>query len=461
MKYIHSTLIAFLIVFSSLHAQTNNSEWKALFNGKNLKGWHQLNGQAKFLVEGDEIIGISQTGIPNSFLATKKEYTNFVLEFDVKMDVGLNSGVQFRSHSLESYNNGRVHGTQLECEDTQRGWAGGIYYEAMKGWRYPLDYNPAAKTAFKKGEWNRFKLVCFDHHILSWVNGVSCSNLLEEDIETGFIALQVHGIGNNKALDGKTIRWKNIRLKEASIADVSGNDAPEVSYLTNQLTNSEKAQDWKLLWDGATTNGWQSAKSDVFPKQGWLMQKGILSVEKSDGGESRNGGDIVTTKKYKNFILEVDFQLTPGANSGIKYFVDTDLNKGSGSSIGCEFQILDDNLHPDAKLGVNGNRTLGSLYDLIKANGKEYNPYLPHEKYVNGFSQWNRARIVVNDNHVEHYVNGSKVVEYERNTQMWRALVAYSKYSKWPNFGSNEYGNILLQDHGDKVSFKNIKIKEL
>lgn len=461
MKYIHSTLIAFLIVFSSLHAQTNNSEWKALFNGKNLKGWHQLNGQAKFLVEGDEIIGISQTGIPNSFLATKKEYTNFVLEFDVKMDVGLNSGVQFRSHSLESYNNGRVHGTQLECEDTQRGWAGGIYYEAMKGWRYPLDYNSAAKTAFKKGEWNRFKLVCFDHHILSWVNGVSCSNLLEEDIETGFIALQVHGIGNNKALDGKTIRWKNIRLKEASIADVSGNDAPEVSYLTNQLTNSEKAQDWKLLWDGATTNGWQSAKSDVFPKQGWLMQKGILSVEKSDGGESRNGGDIVTTKKYKNFILEVDFQLTPGANSGIKYFVDTDLNKGSGSSIGCEFQILDDNLHPDAKLGVNGNRTLGSLYDLIKANGKEYNPYLPHEKYVNGFSQWNRARIVVNDNHVEHYVNGSKVVEYERNTQMWRALVAYSKYSKWPNFGSNEYGNILLQDHGDKVSFKNIKIKEL
>jgi len=106
---------------------------------------------------------------------------------------------------------------------------------------------------------------------------------------------------------------------------------------------------------------------DGFPEIGWSIENGILKVHKSDGGESTNGGDIVTTKPYKNFMLKVDFRITEGANSGIKYFVDTDLNKeGTGSAIGCEFQILDDQNHPDANMGKDGNRTLGSLYDLMR-----------------------------------------------------------------------------------------------
>ena len=132
---------------------------------------------------------------------------------------------------------------------------------------------------------------------------------------------------------------------------------------------------------------------------------------------------------------------------------------GRGSSIGCEFQILDDEIHPDAKQGVNGNRTLASLYDLITADASFYAPY-EGQKRVNR-NGWNRARIVVKGNHVEHYLNGIKVIEYERGTQQWRALVAYSKYKIWPGFGEAEEGHILLQDHGDKVSFRNIKLKEL
>jgi hypothetical protein len=382
----------------------------------------------------------------------------------MKMEEGLNSGVQIRSKSLDSYKDGRVRGPQVECEDSKRGWAGGIYDEARKGWRYPLDYNPSAKNAFIKGEWNSFKIVAFNNHIMTWVNGIPAANLVEEETETGFIGLQVHGIGDNASLAGKTIKWKNVRIKEIGADDFDaykGMEAPEVSYLKNQLTEQEKYQGWKLLWDGKTTNGWRGAKLDHFPRQGWSINDGILKVHDSDGGESTNGGDIVTIEQYENFILVVDFSITKGANSGIKYFVDTELNKGEGSSIGCEFQILDDRHHPDAKMGVNGNRTLGSLYDLIRANGLIFNPYLPREKYVNGYDQWNRAKIIVDGNKVQHFLNGIKVVEYERNTQMWKALVAYSKYSKWPAFGEYEKGNILLQDHGNEVEFKNIKIKEL
>ena len=219
----------------------------------------------------------------------------------------------------------------------------------------------------------------------------------------------------------------------------------------NSLTRKEKKDGWALLWDGKTTEGWRGAKLDAFPENGWVVEDGVLKVLAGNGGESTNGGDIITTRTYKNFILKVDFKITEGANSGIKYFVDPTLNKGAGSAIGCEFQILDDLRHPDAKLGVKGNRTLGSLYDLIPA---------PEDKPFD-INSWNTATVIVEGSHVEHWLNGVKLLEYERNNQEWDALVAYSKYRDWPNFGNYEEGYILLQDHGNEVWFKNIKIKEL
>lgn len=219
----------------------------------------------------------------------------------------------------------------------------------------------------------------------------------------------------------------------------------------NTLNEQEQREGWKLLWDGKTTDGWRGAKIATFPQKGWVIDKGVLKVKPSDGRESANGGDIVTTRKYRNFVLKVDFKITEGANSGVKYFVDPDMNKGEGSAIGCEFQILDDLRHPDAKLGVNGNRKLGALYDLIPvSDDKPFN-----------IKEWNTATIIVKDNHVEHWLNGVKLLEYERNNQKWNALVAYSKYKNWPDFGNRKEGNILLQDHGNEVWFKNIKIKEL
>jgi len=233
---------------------------------------------------------------------------------------------------------------------------------------------------------------------------------------------------------------------------ISCSPKEEENVPDNQLSKKEIRQGWKLLFDGETTEGWVSARGGEFPEGGWHIENGELVVEEAGGRESTNGGDIITDRKYTNFILSVDFKITPGANSGIKYFVNPEVNNPAvGSSIGCEFQILDDTLHPDAKLGVKGNRTLGSLYDLIPAS--EDKPFVPGE--------FNNATIVVKGNKVSHQLNGVTIVEYERNTQEWDALVAYSKYRDWVNFGNFESGYILLQDHGNEVHYKNIKIKEL
>ena len=227
----------------------------------------------------------------------------------------------------------------------------------------------------------------------------------------------------------------------------------------NQLSSQEKLQGWQLLFDGKTTQGWRSARAQTFPAKGWEIEDGVLSVLSSNGAESTHGGDIITTKEFSNFELMVDFKLSKAANSGIKYFVDPELLKGEGSAIGLEFQILDDINHPDAKRGVNGNRTVGSLYDLITAQNHWESG--DKKKTFNGVNMWNNARVLVQGSHVEHWLNGVKVVEYERHSQEFSALVAYSKYKNWPNFGRWEKGPILLQDHGDFVSFKNIKIREL
>ncbi len=218
----------------------------------------------------------------------------------------------------------------------------------------------------------------------------------------------------------------------------------------NTLTDREISEGWQLLFDGKTTDGWINAKSGKFPSDGWKIEDGVLKIDPAGKSET-GGGDIVTVKKFGNFELSLEFKYTPGANSGIKYFVDTERNNGNMASIGCEYQILDDRLNKDAKAGIAGNHTLASLYDLIP----------PKDVRDNGPGQWNKAVITVNGSKVQHFLNGTKTVEYERGTPEWRALVAKSKYKDFEGFGENKEGRILLQDHGHEVGFRNIKIREI
>lgn len=440
----------------------SKDQWINLFNGKDLNDWRLLNGDAEFLVEKGVIVGISKINTPNTFLVVPGEYSDFIFEYEAKIDQGLNSGVQIRSQSLPEYKNGRVHGYQMELDPSPRAWSGGIYDEARRGWLYNLECNPQAKSAFKLDQWNRFRVEAIGEHIRVWLNGIPSADVIDDLTASGFIALQVHSIDKDTAKAGKKVQWRNLRILTSNLEREKTpvtNKIPQNSYLTNQLTARERAEGWALLWDGKTTNGWRGVKGDRFPDKGWKIEDGILSVVVSNGGESQFGGDIISVKKYRNFELEVDFKFAKGANSGIKYFVDPESNKGEGSAIGCEYQILDDDNHPDAKMGAVGNRTLASLYDLIPAQAQFYAPNENEAKRINK-DNWNRAKIVVNGHDVVHYLNGIKVVAYERGTQMWRALVARSKFVVWPNFGEQSEGHILLQGHGSEVLFRNIKIRE-
>ena len=212
--------------------------------------------------------------------------------------------------------------------------------------------------------------------------------------------------------------------------------------------NQSKEKKQVVLFDGKSTDAWKDIATDNFPEHGWVVKDGILTVlpktEEHDGGH-----DIVTNEQFSNFELELEVRLSEGANSGIKYMVIDSYPDREGKFLGLEYQLIDNERHPDAQLGRNGNRRMGTLYDIIPARESiETKPA----------GEWNSVKIVSDEYHVEHWLNGQMVLSYTRNSDSYKELVRLSKYNKLENFGGQKKGHILLQGHGNEVSFRKIKI---
>ena len=219
----------------------------------------------------------------------------------------------------------------------------------------------------------------------------------------------------------------------------------------NQLSNEEKAAGWRLLFDGKTFDGWRGFHSDKVPK-GWTIEDGCIKKIPAHGELGQAGGDLITTDQFSSFELSIEWKLSKGGNNGIKYLVSESLPPTGKSGVSFEYQVLDDENHPDAKEGIAGNRTAGSLYDLIPAS---------ENKKLKPIGEFNQVRIIVRGNHIEHWLNGVMVVQFERGSEDLKQRIAQSKFKNTKGFGETAKGHILLQDHGDAVWYRNIKIREL
>jgi len=435
----------------AVHAK-DNPAGKPLFDGKTLEGWRQLGGAADYRVVDGTIVGSSRPGVPNSFLVTEKDYGDFILEFDVRQDVGpTNSGVQFRSLSTPDFENGRVHGYQADIDPSPRQWSGGIYEEAQRGWFYTGEMNPPGKQLYRFGAWNHYRIEAIGPRLRVWINGQPAADVIDDATKSGFFGLQVHSIDKPEDA-GRTTTWKNLVVQTKNLRPAPPMGIFIRNNLPNNLDPEEKAQGWRLLWDGRTSRGWHAAKGDAFPAQGWTLANGELAVLRAG-----KGGDIVSDEEFAAFELQLEFRVSAGANSGIFYYLTSAHDPASNAPLGLEYQILDDERHPDAKQGIDGNRTLASLYDVLPRAKLLTNVGIAPKVDV-----WQHARIVARaDGTVEHWLNGVKVLEFRRGSDDFRAHVAASKFRNTPGFGEAAQGRILLQDHGDAVAYRSIKIRPL
>ena len=448
------TLMTGVLFFSKAMTQSGNDGWQVLFNGKDFTGWRELNGKHKWEVKDGMIIGTDIHNQPNGFLCTEKDYSDFILELEVSIDTLMNnSGVQFRSRSIPEYLNGRVHGYQMEIDPKPQRWSGSIYDEGgTRGWLYTTELNEAGKKAFRNNQWNKYRIECFGTTIRTWVNGIPIAHLVDAELSKGFIGLQLHANNPTDPPGGNQVRFRNIRIQTTGIKPSPLDDIYVVNTIPNNLSLQEKKSGYFLLWDGKTTTGWQGLFDKRFPNGDWEIKDGVLKV-RQDKNELSPGSDIVTKKQFGAFQLKFDFKIEKGANSGIKYLIEqltTNKDAEKQKAIAAlEFQIVDDSAQ-----GISGNRTLGSLADLLPATKPGSSIRRP--------GAWNQGIIeVFPDNRVRYWLNGYKILEYTRGSSEYLEAISKSKYRDLPGFGMAKKGYILLEGHGGMVSFRSIKIREL
>lgn len=358
-----------------------NVEWKALFNGNNLDGWEVRSGFAKYHIENGQIVGTTATGSPNTFLCTKKQYGDFILEFEVKVDPVLNSGVQIRSNVYKTdttvwtqptkgqkkkrvHKAGRVYGYQVEISNAEKGTSGGIYDEARRGWLDNISGKEGANKAFKDNQWNKYRVVCIGDSIKTWINGVACADLADSMTQTGLIGLQVHGFKGDKP---SQVRWRNIRIKDLG------------------------KHTWKALFDGRSFAGWHK-----LPGGKWEIRDGAIigSNESSDGRH----GLLVSDEIYDNFTARLKFKAVQG-NSG--FYFRAEKVAGSVGVHGFQAEI-------DAAKDVGGLYETGGRGWVVQPGSEDVQKWFKP-------GQWNEMTVSAHGGRIVVHVNGIKSAELKND----------------------------------------------
>ncbi len=408
------------------------SQTTSLISGTDLSNWEQRGGSARYQLQDGVIIGTSVRDAQNTFLCTKAEYGDFILTFEVKQDPGINSGIQIRSESRSDYQNGRVHGYQVELDQSlQRLWTGGIYDEGRRGWLYPLTRNKKGQEAYVLGAWNQIRIEAIGPHIRTWVNGIQCANLVDRLTAKGFIALQVHGIGRNES-PGKQVRWRNLQIRTEDLEQhrwpVQAY-APEISHLTNQLTEAEESQGWRILWDGKTMDGWSAQ-----PPSACTLEEDCLALT----GQSK----LLYQQGLSDFELRFDIRFTEATRTASMRY-----GNRQGADLG---MVLLDRTNEQAA---------GSLAGLIPSK----NLSEPENTNLRFSAQngWNRVRIVVREGQVEHWLNQIKVVTYDLNGQTFQALLNQAGFQSDRAIDDTAAGSFYLSfETVGPVEIRSVAVRE-
>ena len=364
------------------------SPWIELFDGETLDGWSQVNGDATYAVLDGTIRGTNALDSPNSFLASDEAYSDFVLEFESRSIGDANSGVQFRTDLAPGTWSGVV-GYQLDIDPSPRKWTGGIYHEGVHVWRHSMARNPACQAAYQHGEWNTYRIEAVGPVMATWVNDIPCAHMTGDHHQAGFIALQVHAIGREEKYLGSFTEWRKLRL-----------------------LNAPAPADLRLARRADLVEGWLDDQiSEIEIAKGWAPFNISNEPAQLNVGSS-------------NFEVVMDVRLDKAAEGHLEYTLE-----GGGNSCPGRYQILN-----DATLGENraASDLMGGYPDKYAAvNLSEAG----RPKRVYSTDRWNRLRIVVTEDRVQHWLNSVKVVDYLRcttsaglssDTQVWLSLITHS-----------------------------------
>lgn len=378
-----------------------------------IPGWRPLGGRATFSLEGGQIVGRSVEKSRNSFLTTLETFDDFILEFQLKTDPRLNTGMMIRSESRADYRDGVVHGYQVEIDPSDRRWTGGIYDEERRLWLNSPAHRPDTLAAFRSGDWNHLRVEAIGPRIRTWLNGNPAANLLDDLTPRGFFGLQVHDIGADPANAGMEVRLCEMRIitdrpaRFATPIDASDDQ----DFIANHLSAERRALGWRLLWDGRTAAGWAGLSA-----AGWGIGDGVLRVQ----GPAT---PALTADPFTAFELELDVLLSEGAEGSIDY------------AHGACYRLA----HGPRGQGM---MATGSLLDQVPArNLTDPNPEKPSVKPPD---LWNRVRIRATGERVEHWLNGSKLVD-----------------ASLAGTGMAGPGPIVLRSDRGPMAFRSLRIRPL